>query len=213
MFASQQEGNPAQLSFATSLTQEFLWVLLSPCLAQVELTPCKHWPALSVPDWIHPNLTDLSHSGTTASKIKTPFNRLFIFINFIFFKLHKRTLFYSMIFFLLTYFTHLLLAGKFPLEIKLYSALILQELLQIPFCSGGLLSPQLWQVSNHQVTPLSSDRTWNQSLLHCSLSLLFKYLLPQLSLVSSTNSYRCWLIFSHQKSSIKFQCWRNFYIK
>lgn len=73
------------------------------------------------------------------------------FINFIFFKLQKRTLF-SMNFFFLTYFTQMLLVRKFPFEIKLRSALTLQELLQIQFCSGGLLSPQLWQVSNYQGT-------------------------------------------------------------
>lgn len=170
--------------FAMSLTQEFP---LSPCLAQVELTPCKHQAQLTlnctvcaipdwihanlkhqaqltlnsivcaIPDWIHSNLTDLLHSGTTASKIKTPFNKPFIFINFIFFKLHKRTLF-SIIFFL-TYFTQMLLAGKFPLEMKLHSALILQELWQIPFCSGGLLSDRFQTTK----LPPSLQTTWNQS--------------------------------------------------
>lgn len=195
-----------------------LSVLLSPCLAQVELTPCKHQAQLTlnctvcaISDWIHSNLTDLFHSGTTASKIKTPFNTPFIFINFIFFKLHKRTLFFQF------FFPHLFYSNASCREIPSWDKAAFCSDLTRPFTNTILLrrfalTPTLTGFKLPSYPPLFRQHEINP-LLHCSLSLLFKYLLLQLSLVSSTNSYRCWLIFSHQKSSTKFQFWGNFYIK
>lgn len=165
--------------FAMSLTQEFP---LSPCLAQVELTPCKHQAQLTlnctvcaipdwihanlkhqaqltlnsivcaILDWIHSNLTDLLHSGTTASKIKPPFNKPFIFINFIFFKLHKRTLFFNY------FFPHLFYSNASCREIPSRDeAAFCSDLTRTLTNTILLRRFALWQVSNYQVTPLSSD--------------------------------------------------------
>lgn len=76
----------------------------------------------------------------------------------------------------------MLLAGKFPDVIKLYSALILQELLKIPFCPGALLLFRLligFKIL-HLPPPVQTDHKINHPL-HCLLSLLFKYSVTQLS--------------------------------
>lgn len=114
--------------------------------------------------------------------------------------------------FLLTYLTQCFLQGN-SLEIKLHPALILQELYKSHSAQEVCSHPRSDRFQTTKLPPSLQIEHEINPLLHCSLSLLLKYLLPQLSLVSSTNSYKCWLIFSHQKSSREVQCWGNFYIK
>lgn len=147
------------------------------CNRQAQLT--LDYILCANPYLIHAKFTALFHFLTTASRINTPFNRPFIFLLHqfqLFQTAHKNTFsFFSNLFlYSRCYFTQMLLAGKFSLEIKLYSALILQELVQIPFCPRALLSPQML-IGVKIPIPLLYRQTTKSITFSIALSLLFKY--------------------------------------
>lgn len=105
------------------------------------------------------------------------------FISFSFFKLHVRTtfsFFFPIYFFILT--VNLLNASCreiFSWDKAVFCSDI-QGLLQIPFCPGALLSPQTLISFKIPSYPLLFIQTAKiNHLLHCSLSLLFYYLVTK----------------------------------
>lgn len=88
-------------------------------------------------------------------------------------------------------------AEQFPHKTKLYSALILQDLLKTLLCSGGLLFSQLLTGFKIPSLPTAVHADCKMyHLLHCCSKIL------SLSFRSTAASWR----HSHQTSSIKLRC-------
>lgn len=103
--------------------------------------------------------------------LNTPF--IFLLHQFLLFKLHIKTVF-PFIFFLFpqscSSFTLMLPGEQFPRKIKLYPALILQDLLNTLLCSGGLLFSQLptgFKIPSLP-TPVHTDHKIYHLLHYCS---------------------------------------------